>query len=63
MQITRSSRRGSTSAPDGSVTLPFPETFRAKGLGTCTDRCGIPWRVNCAKPLEAVSGCGRGSAA
>jgi len=28
----------------------------------CTDRFGIPWMVNCAKPPEAMSGLVRGSA-
>jgi PhnB protein len=45
------------------VTMPFQETFWAKRFGMCTDRFGIPWMVNCAKPLEAVSGSGRRSAA
>lgn len=32
---------------DGTVTMPFQETFWAKGFGMCTDRFGIPWMVNC----------------
>jgi PhnB protein len=43
-----------TLAERGSVTMPFQETFWAKGFGMCTDRFGIPWMVNCAKPLAAV---------
>jgi len=50
-------------AENGAVTMPFQETFRAKRFGMCTDRFGIPWRVNRAKPLEAVSGSGRRTAA
>ena len=50
-------------AENGTVTMPFQETFWAKRFGMCTDRFGIPWMVNCAKPLEAVPGSGRGSAA
>jgi len=46
-----------------TITMPFQETFWARGFGMCTDRFGIPWMVNCAKPLEAVGGAGRKSAA
>jgi PhnB protein len=34
-------------ADGGSVTMPFSETFWAKGFGMCTDRFGTPWMVNC----------------
>ena len=50
-------------ADNGTVTMPFQETFWAKRFGMCTDRFGIPWMVNCAKPLEAVSGADRRTAA
>src|ERR1700758_4213669 len=49
-------------ADNGSVTMPFQETFWARRFGMCTDRFGIPWMVNCAKPPEAVGGVARGSA-
>ncbi|GAC1453163.1 MAG: VOC family protein [Steroidobacteraceae bacterium] len=35
----------------GTITMPFQETFWAKGFGMCTDRFRIPWMVNCEKPL------------
>ncbi|GAC1696324.1 MAG: VOC family protein [Steroidobacteraceae bacterium] len=35
----------------GTITMPSQETFWAKGFGMCTDRFGIPWMVNCEKPL------------
>ena len=38
-------------------------TFCAERFGMCTDRFGIPCMVNCAKPLEAVAGADRRSAA
>jgi PhnB protein len=44
-----------TLAAGGSVTMPFAETFWARGFGMCTDRFGVPWMVNCEKPLEAVA--------
>jgi PhnB protein len=47
---------------NGIVTMPFQETFWAKGFGMCTDRFRIPWMVNCAKPLEAVAGAARSAA-
>jgi PhnB protein len=50
-------------AQDGTVTMACQETFWAKRFGMCTDRFGIPWMVNCAKPLEAASGSSRRSAA
>ena len=50
-------------AQEGTVTMPVQETFWAKRFGMCTDRFGIPWMVNCAKPLEAAVGPGRRSAA
>ena len=37
----------------GNVEMPFEETFWAKGFGMCTDRFGIPWMVNCEKPMHA----------
>src|ERR1700732_409112 len=43
-----------TPAADGTITMPFAETFWAHRFGMCTDRFGIPWMVNCAKPPEAL---------
>lgn len=34
-------------AEGGTVTMPFAETFWAKGFGTCRDRFGVSWMVNC----------------
>ena len=34
-------------AQGGSTTMPFQQTFWAKGFGMCVDRFGIPWMVNC----------------
>lgn len=34
-------------AQGGKVTMPFEQTFWAKGFGMCVDRFGIPWMVNC----------------
>jgi len=46
-------------AEQGTVTMPFQETFWARRFGMCTDRFGIPWMVNCAKPLEGVASAAR----
>jgi len=35
----------------GSTSMPIQETFWARRFGMCTDRFGIPWMVNCAKPM------------
>ena len=31
----------------GKVTMPFAETFWAKGFGMLVDKFGVPWMVNC----------------
>ena len=36
----------------GSVTMPLAETSWAKSFGMFTDRFGIPWMVNCSKPMS-----------
>jgi PhnB protein len=38
-------------ADGGMQTMPIAETFWAKRFGTCVDRFGTPWMVNCAKPM------------
>jgi PhnB protein len=40
-------------AEGGSVTMPIAETFWALRFGMLTDRFGIPWMVNCEKPMPA----------
>jgi PhnB protein len=42
-----------TLAVGGTVTMAVQETFWAHRFGMCTDRFGIPWMVNCAKPLDS----------
>ena len=37
-------------ADGGTVQLPMQETFWAASFGMLTDRFGIPWIINCAKP-------------
>lgn len=36
----------------GHVTMPWQETFWAKGFGMLTDKFGIPWMVNVEKPMD-----------
>lgn len=38
-------------ADGGKITMPFQETFWARGFGMCIDRYAVPWIVNCEKPL------------
>lgn len=33
----------------GTVSMPFGETFWAKGFGVLTDKFGTPWEVNCSR--------------
>lgn len=37
----------------GSITMPITETFWARRFGMAIDRFGIPWMVNCEKPMSA----------
>ena len=40
-----------TLSEGGQVRMPREETFWAKKFGMCTDRYGIPWMINCEKPM------------
>jgi PhnB protein len=35
----------------GEVTMPIAETFWAQRFGMLQDKFGIPWMVNCEKPM------------
>nr|WP_298682497.1 VOC family protein [uncultured Dongia sp.] len=35
----------------GKVTMPIAETFWAQRFGMLQDKFGIPWMVNCEKPM------------
>lgn len=35
-------------AEGGKADMSFAPTFWAKGFGTCTDRFGTPWMINCS---------------
>jgi len=39
-------------AEEGKICMPIQETFWARRFGMLTDRFGIPWMINCEKPLE-----------
>lgn len=38
-------------AAGGQITMPLQETFWAKSFGMLVDRFGVPWMVNCEKPM------------
>ena len=38
-------------ADGGKITMPIAETFWALRFGMLVDRFGIPWMVNCDKPM------------
>lgn len=40
-------------AENGTVQMPFAETFWSPGFGMCVDQFGIPWMVNCEGPAES----------
>ena len=35
----------------GQVTMPMEETFLAQRFGMLVDQFGVPWMVNCEKPM------------
>jgi PhnB protein len=39
-------------AEGGVQTMAIAETFWAHRFGTCLDRFGTPWMVNCEKPMQ-----------
>lgn len=39
-------------AAGGTVTMPIDETFWAIRFGMLTDKFGVPWMVNCDRPME-----------
>jgi PhnB protein len=46
----RSERSFQALSAGGSVTMPLGETPWSQSFGMFTDRFGVPWMVNCAKP-------------
>lgn len=40
-------RKFAALAEGGSITMPMAQTFWARRFGTCVDRFGIPWMINC----------------
>jgi PhnB protein len=36
---------------NGEVSMPIQETFWARRFGMFTDQFGIPWMINCGKPV------------
>lgn len=36
---------------DGKITMPIGETFWAARFGMLTDKFGVPWMINCEKPM------------
>ena len=39
-------------AENGQIKMPIQETFWATRFGMLVDRFGIPWMINCAKPMQ-----------
>lgn len=39
-------------AEDGQIRMPLQETFWAARFGMLVDRFGIPWMINCEKPVQ-----------
>jgi PhnB protein len=40
---------------NGTVTMPFGETFWSQRFGMLVDRFGIPWMVNCEKAAQKAA--------
>ncbi|MFZ0561430.1 MAG: VOC family protein [Terriglobales bacterium] len=43
------------SKENGTVTMPFGETFWSLRFGMLEDRFGIPWMVNCEKAARKAA--------
>lgn len=54
-RLDEAERAFQTLSQGGTITMQFAETFWARGFGMCTDRFGIPWMINCEKPLADVA--------
>lgn len=39
-------------AEKGNINMPIQETFWAIRFGMLVDRFGIPWMINCPKPMQ-----------
>jgi PhnB protein len=59
--LERARRIFETLAEKGKITMPFQETFWARGFGMCIDRFAVPWIVNCEKPVTLGSSARTGS--
>ena len=40
-------------AESGTVKMPIQETFWATRFGMLVDKFGIPWMINCEKPMSS----------
>jgi PhnB protein len=38
-------------AENGRIEMPLQETFWASRFGSVVDQFGIPWAINCEKPI------------
>jgi PhnB protein len=38
-------------AAGGRITMPLEETFWARAFGMVVDQFGVPWMINCPKPM------------
>jgi len=45
-QVAEAERTFKALAENGTVKMPFQQTFWSAGFGMLTDRFGIPWQVN-----------------
>ena len=48
-ELTEAERIFGALAQDGTVQVPFEETFWALRFGVVVDRFGIPWMINCER--------------
>lgn len=46
-EIAEGERVFNALAQNGTVQMPFQQTFWSPGFGMCVDQFGIPWMVNC----------------
>lgn len=51
-QTAQAERMFPALAQGGKITMPLQETFWALRFGMLVDRYGIPWMINCMKPMQ-----------
>ena len=52
--VTEADRIFSDLSEQGCIQIPLQESFWALRFGQFVDRFGIPWTINCGKPVSSI---------